>query len=312
LVDAQHGVVARRQLLALGFSRHAIDHRVSTGRLHLVGRGIYAVGRPGLTRHGRWMAAVLSGGPGTVLSHGSAAALWRIGAERWNEIEVSVRAASPRQRPGVRVYRRPSLRDGDLLFHREIPATTPVRTMVDLALRLGRGPMERVVNEADKLGLVNPEELRVALDSYAGVPGARRLREMLDRRTFRFTATELENWFLPLAEAAGLPVPLTRQWVNGFEVDFYWPQLGFVVETDGLRYHRTPAEQARDRLRDQAHTAAGLSNLRFTHEQVRYEPGHVRATLVASAVHLRPVLRSGPAGRSGSRSDAGSRKGPET
>jgi very-short-patch-repair endonuclease len=56
-----------------------------------------------------------------------------------------------------------------------------------------------------------------------------------------------------------------------------------VVETDGLRYHRTPAEQARDRLRDQAHTAAGLTQLRFTHEQVRYEPDHVRRILAQTA-----------------------------
>jgi very-short-patch-repair endonuclease len=79
---------------------------------------------------------------------------------------------------------------------------------------------------------------------------------------------------------------LTKQWVNGFEVDFYWPGLGLVVETDGLRYHRTPAEQARDRLRDQAHTAAGMRPLRFTHEQVRYEPGHVLETLIATARFL--------------------------
>jgi very-short-patch-repair endonuclease len=75
--------------------------------------------------------------------------------------------------------------------------------------------------------------------------------------------------------------------VNGFRVDFYWPDLGLVVETDGLRYHRTPAQQATDRLRDQAHTAAGLTPLRFTHAQVRHEPGHVRSTLAATARRLR-------------------------
>ena len=69
--------------------------------------------------------------------------------------------------------------------------------------------------------------------------------------------------------------------MNGFRVDFYWPDLGLVVETDGLRYHRTPARQARDRLRDQVHTAAGLTPLRFTHAQVRYEPKHVKRTLAA-------------------------------
>lgn len=130
---------------------------------------------------------------------------------------------------------------------------------------------------------MHPPRLREALDQRHGEPGVARLRQVLDRRTFRLTKEELERRFLPLARKAGLPVPLTGQWVNEFEVDFYWPDLGLVVETDGLRYHRTPAEQARDRLRDQAHTAAGLTQLRFTHEQVRYEPEHVVRILAATA-----------------------------
>jgi very-short-patch-repair endonuclease len=75
--------------------------------------------------------------------------------------------------------------------------------------------------------------------------------------------------------------------VNGFRVDFYWPDLGLVVETDGLRYQRTPAEQALERLKDQIHTAAGLTPLRFTRAQVRYEPAYVRAVLAAVARRLR-------------------------
>jgi very-short-patch-repair endonuclease len=71
--------------------------------------------------------------------------------------------------------------------------------------------------------------------------------------------------------------------VNGLRVDFFWPGLGLVVETDGLRYHRTPAQQARDLVRDQTHKAAGLETLRFTHHQVAYERGHVERTLRAVA-----------------------------
>jgi len=67
---------------------------------------------------------------------------------------------------------------------------------------------------------------------------------------------------------------------------FFWPELGLVVETDGLRYHRTPAQQARDRIRDQTHAAAGLTPLRFTNAQVAYEPDHVEATLIAVARRL--------------------------
>jgi very-short-patch-repair endonuclease len=164
-----------------------------------------------------------------------------------------------------------------------IPVTTPVQTIIDMSLRLDRRGVERMINEADNHNLVHPPELREALDQRAGEPGVANLRHILDRRTFRLTKEELERRFLPLARRAGLPVPLTGQIVNEFEVDFYWPDLGLVVETDGLRYHRTPAEQARDRLRDQAHTAAGLTQLRFTHEQVRYEPEYVVRILSQTA-----------------------------
>lgn len=282
LVEAQHGVISWGQLTGLGFTRHAITHRIAKGRLRRVHLGVFVVGRPTLTQHGRWMAAVLACGDGAALTHGSAAALWGIGLER-GEVEVAVPSASPRYPSGVRVRRRPALRKGSLQAHHGIPVTSPVQTLVDLTSRLGPKAVERAVNEADRLDLVNPPQLRRALSQHCGERGVARLRRLLDHRTFRLTREELERRFLPLTRRAGLPVPLTKQIVNKFEVDFFWPDLGFVVETDGLRYHRTPAEQARDRLRDQAHTAAGLTQLRFTHEQVRYEPDYVLRILRQTA-----------------------------
>jgi very-short-patch-repair endonuclease len=121
-----------------------------------------------------------------------------------------------------------------------------------------------------------------------GQRGVGVLRRVLDRHTFVLTDSELERRFVPIARRAGLPRPKTQAVVNGFRVDFFWPQLGLVVETDGLRYHRTPAQQAADRVRDQAHIAAGLMPLRFTHAQVSYETAHVEATLRATALRLRP------------------------
>jgi len=232
------------------------------------------------------MAAVLACGEGAALSHSSAAALWRISYEKRGLIELSLPTSSDRRRPGIRIHRRPSLRSHDVTLRLGIPVTTPVQTLIDSALRLDRQGIERAINEADKYDLVHPPELREALDQRQGEPGVARLRHILDRRTFRLTKEELERRFLPLARQAGLPAPLTGRWVNEFEVDFYWPDLGLVVETDGLRYHRTPAEQARDRLRDQAHTAAGLAQLRFTHEQVRYEPDYVARILAGTARQL--------------------------
>lgn len=264
-------------------------------------RGVYAVGRPQVTVHGRWMAAVLSCGEGAVLSHSSAAVLWGIGRER-SLPEVSIQRASHLRRSDLTIHRRTGLGPAELTVHRAIPVTTPAMTLLDNAPRLGRGRIERMVNQADKLGLVKVPALRAFLEAHPRRDGTGRLKAILDRRTFRYTEPGLEQAFLPIAAAAGLPVPLTQQRVNGFRVDFFWPELGLVVETDGLTYHRTPAEQARDRLRDQAHTAAGLTPLRFTHDQVRYEPDHVRRVLAATAARLGhpvPALTvPGSAGRS--------------
>ena len=95
------------------------------------------------------------------------------------------------------------------------------------------------MNEADKLGLIDAESLRARIDEHRGARGVSMLRRLLDRNTLVMTDSELERRFVPITQRAGLPAPLTQEWVNGFRVDFYWPELALVVETDGLRYHRT-------------------------------------------------------------------------
>jgi very-short-patch-repair endonuclease len=304
LARAQHGVVSRRQLLALGLTSSGIEHRMARGRLHGVSRGIYAVGRPTLTENGRRMAAILACGgdlgpgreviltpgrgptPSVLLSHGSAAALFGIGPYAAGRLEISTTLPTDRRVPGVKLHRRPALRRDSVSYSDGIPVTSPVQTLIDLAVRHEQRRVERLVNEADRLGLVRTDDLRTALDDHPGERGVGRLREILDRRTFRYTRSELERAFLPLARAAGLPLPRTSVYVNGHEVDFYFPTLDLVVETDGLTYHRTPAQQAKDSERDQDHISAGLTPLRFTHAQIKYEPDRVTRTLRATASQL--------------------------
>jgi very-short-patch-repair endonuclease len=232
------------------------------------------------------MAAVLICGEGAVLSHGSAAALWGIGPEGTGPVDVSIRRHAGVSRPGIRARVRPCLSEWDITERHGIPVTTPVRTLIDRATELPPNGLERMVNEADKHDLIDPEALRIALDDHAGEPGVKPLRTLLDRLTFRLSDTKLEVLFRPIAVQAGLPVPLTKEMVNGFEVDFYWPDFGLVVETDGWRYHRTASAQTRDALRDQTHTAAGFTPLRFSHYQVAYEPHHVRRILTETAANL--------------------------
>lgn len=275
LARRQHGVLSRRDLLGLGFSDKGIKHRVSTGRLHPVAAGVYAVGRPELTPDGRWMAAVLACGDLAALSHRSAAELWGIGREKDRRIDVTIRRDAKITRRGIKVRRRSTLPEQSVTWRRGIPVTNPTQTLIDLATELKPLRLERAVNQADVHDLVDPETLRCSLDAYVGMPGARTLRTMLDRHTFRLSDSDLEIYFRPLALAAGFSLPLSKQWVLGFEVDFHFPDHGLIVETDGLRYHRTPAQQARMVKRDQTHTSHGFRVLRFTHWQIAHAPNEV-------------------------------------
>jgi hypothetical protein len=279
-------LVTRQDLLTLGFGTRSIQHRLESGRLHRVARGVYAVGWPQMHRKRRWMAAVLACGDGAVLSHRSAAALWGFGWECGGEVDVSLTRDREIRRLGIRSRTRPTLADRDVTTHEGIPLTQPVRTLIDIATEVTPRELERAVNEADKRDRVDPETLRSALDDHAGEPGVIALRDLLDRHTFRLSDDELELLFRPLAAAAGLPTPLTKQIVNDYEVDFHWPDLGLVIETDGLRYHRTASAQTRDAERDQIHTAVGLTPLRFSHYQVKYKPNHVRSILTRTRLRL--------------------------
>ena len=232
------------------------------------------------------MVAVLSCGEEALLSHRSAAALWGFGEEHPDYIEISVCRHHKVRRSGIRLHDRAGLWSRDIGSRFGIPVTQPVRTFLDLATITGPKTVERAINEADKLDVIDAEALRRALDDYPGKPGICALRRILDEHTFRLSDDELERLFRPIAAAAGLPVPLTKHKVNEFEVDFFWPDLGLVVETDGWRYHRTPSAQTRDALRFQTHTAAGLTPLRFSHYQVKYESAHVRRILAGTAANL--------------------------
>jgi very-short-patch-repair endonuclease len=284
LARRQRWVITRRQLIALGFTLPEIRHRIDIGRLHPIHTGVYAVGRRELTREGYFIAAVLACGLDAALSHDSSAEHWEIRPRHRGPIHVSLPAgATNPRRPGVNAHRRVNM---ETTLRKRIPVTTPACTIVDIAPGLTEEQLERTVNEAANRDLVDPEGLVRAVARMPGRRGARKVIRLLDRHTYVVTDTRLEQRMLRIVREAGLPVPETQRHQEGGRVDFYWPGLGLIVEADSLRFHRTPAQQAADRLRDQQHTAAGLTTLRFTHWQVFHDPEHVRSILARVAQRL--------------------------
>jgi len=283
LVRRQHGVVTRSQLGGFGYGPAAVKHRISSGRLHPLWRGVYAVGRREVGRHGYWMAAVLSCGPTALLSHRSAAVLWGLIAKS-RHIDVVVPRIAYRRRPGIRVHQRSGLGPEHRRQVDGIPVTDVVSTLVDLASCVPEWRVERAINEADRFDLVDLETLPAMAATLPPRPGTACLRRLLGCDAL--TDSGLERKFLALVRTAGLPRPETQARVNGYRVDFYWPDLKLVVEADSWRHHRTPGEQATDHRRDQAHTAAGLTTLRFAETQIRFVPQEVVAGLKTVVARL--------------------------
>jgi very-short-patch-repair endonuclease len=285
LAATQFGVVGRSQLRALGLTDAGIARRVAAGRLHRVRRAVYAVGHTALGGHARWLAAVLACGPGAVLSHASAAALWELRPSDAARIDVTVRGPSRHRGPGLHVHRARGLRAEDVATERGIPVTSPARTIIDLAatLRADRA-LERVLDRAEVLRLIDVRGLMAAADAHAGHRGAARLRRILAEHVSGTTVTrsELEERMLALCRERGLPRPRVNHFVAGLEVDFLFPAHAVVVEADSWTHHGSRAGFERDRERDATLALAGHRVLRFTHRQMTHEPATVAAAIRAA------------------------------
>jgi very-short-patch-repair endonuclease len=287
LADRQYRVVSRGQLLAAGLGRETIGRAVRSGRLRPVFRGVYAVGHMALRREAWWMAALLVARDGATLSHRSAAVMWDLLRGPILPVELITTGDRRRRQPRVLTHRM-RLDPTEIVIRDGLQVTTPPRTIVDLAPLLARRSLRETVERAQDLHRFRPVEIRTILDRDPGRPGTRPLSDLLallqpDADNAR---SHLERLFLALVRRARLPRPAVNEVIGGRSRDFVWPKERLVVETDGYRYHSSKRAQRRDRRRDRELTALGWRPVRFTYEEIAFEPGEVARELAA-------LLRSG-------------------
>ena len=282
LAGRQYGVVSRTQMGKLGVGRGAIDWRVRTGRLIRVQTGVYAVGHTALTREGRWLAAVLACGDGALLSHRCAGALWDLARYDGRRIDVTVPPRNRHRGNETIVVHRGAREPAT---HRGIPTTTPMQTLTDLSYTLPQRAVERALEQAEKLRLLDTTKT------------TGRLRKIIMAHDFAPTRSELEVAFLRLCRRHGLPPPQVNARVHDVEVDFWWPEQRLVVETDSRLHHGTRAAFERDRAKDARLTSLGCRVVRFTFRQVA--GGEIAAVLSRC---LATPAGSAPAPRSACRS----------
>jgi very-short-patch-repair endonuclease len=263
-------VVSRRQLLEAGWHPLAIDRAIASDELLPVHAGVYAVGHRAIGDEGRWMAAVLAGGPRAVLSGRSAGAHHGPIARDTGITHITAPVAVRRR---LIVGHRAHLDPADRTIRRRIPITTIARTLVDLDLQVpDDDAYEAVVREAMFRGQFDPAAVADALVRRR----ARRLAAYLDDRTP--TQSQMENRFLRLCRRHRIPPPLTQQG-DAPRLDFLWPGARLVVEVDGWAAHRTKIAFQRDRATTNALQLDGHLVLRFTWEDVTRRPGMVAAQI---------------------------------
>jgi very-short-patch-repair endonuclease len=255
----QHGVVSTAQLRAARIGHQGIYRRSKAGRLHRLHRGVYAVGHTRLTFEGRCMAAVLALGEGSVVSHSSAAALWRLLPPHNGPIEVTLQGRRVRRR-SLRIHRSSTLIAGVTTRRDGIAVTNPARTLRDLHRTVPRSMYQRAVRRALDQRLISSSQLRS--------------EEQLTR-------SELERLFLHLCRCHHLPRPEVNAHVGPYEVDFLWRDRGLIVETDGFRHHADRSSFERDRAQDAHLQSLGFRVLRFTHRQLSDDRSAVVAALRA-------------------------------
>jgi very-short-patch-repair endonuclease len=268
----QHGIISRAQLLDAGLSRAGIEHRLAAGWLHRTHRGVYAVGHPGVTLRGRWMAAVLAGGEDAVLSHRSAGALWGLCLDAQRP-EITVPGS---KRDGVHAGR---LRSGDRILVDGIPVTKVARTLLDLAEVLPLDGLVQTIDNATNKRLLRPTLMSSMIKGAAGRRGLKPLKQalLMTRPEDVLTRSELERRALRLIKHAHLPQPEVNVRLHGYEVDLLWRHANLVAELDGSEYH----DPERDTRRDNNLRREGWTTARFTWRQVVNDPDWVVENLAS-------------------------------
>ena len=217
-----------------------------------------------------------------VASHLTAAYLWGLLRYRPETMHVT----APRRRRAKRrfkVHFSSIMAAEDRAVREGIPVTALPRTLLDLAITARPDQMERYLERAEEQGLLDVRAVEDLLSRSGGHRGRGRLASALAlyRPDPAFTRSRFEQHFRRLVERAGLPVPSMNFNVAEYELDAYWPELGFAVELDLFETHGSRAAFERDRRRQEELKLLGVEMIRITKPRLDREPEQVLRNLAA-------------------------------
>jgi hypothetical protein len=226
--------------------------------LHPVFAQVYSLGGPPQRDHERWMAATLSFGKGTKLSHSAAAELYGLLRYPLNEIHVTtLRKRQPRD--GITPHHRANGVAYRFVDH--IPVTGPEQTILDCASTITSAKAyRRIVRQAQVDELTSHARLLAFAAQNKGHRGVARLKKELADGPSP-TRSGFEDDVLEVFRTGGNPEP--NYDLHGEEVDLYFPKFGVVIEVDG-GVHDNPTAKADDEAKTERLEALGYTVLRLS------------------------------------------------
>ena len=267
LAGGQFGVVSRRQALTLGATTGTIDRRIRTGRWVRMSATVYRLAGSPRSWRQSLLAEALTWSPDAVVSHRSAAALWRLPGFEEGPIDLIV--PRNRRRAGVQgtvVHRSGRLERVDRTRIGPIPVTTASRTLIDIAGIVPIEAVEEALDNALQRGLVTISNMvrRLEALSRQGRPGIVAIRTLLDARPAGAILPDsvLETRVGRELVRRGLLGSVRQYAVTDAGrriavVDFAFVEARVAIEADGYRWHAGRSRWRRDLARRNALTAAG-------------------------------------------------------
>jgi very-short-patch-repair endonuclease len=293
LLRKQYRIVTRKQALGAGLTQSALRHRLRDGGpWQILLPGVYSAETGTASVGQREMAAMLYGGPGSMVT--GLSALWRHGirAPRPDAVDVLVPAGRLRQNTGfVRLHR--TARMPDRVFRLgKLRYAPPARAVADAArLMTGIRDVRAVVADSVQHGKCSPAQLAEEL-SAGPLRDSAMLRQVL-AEIAEGVRSVAEAELRDLIRRAGLPGPvlLNAELFAGNTLiavpDFWWPDAGVAVEVDSREWHLSPADWERTMSRRARMSSYGIIVLHFSPNQIRSEPEKVvsliRSALVSAA-----------------------------
>lgn len=283
----QGGAVTRAQALAAGFSPARIATLVRRGTWVDAQRGVYLEGAA-LAAADVWAEQALLVAARALAMRGRHAASRRtaslvLGLPLLGTVPVPPELVRARLGRGdssssssIKVAALPAQ---DLTRWRDVESTAPARLVCDLARTHGQVEALMVVDAALRAGLSRADLTQTAA-RCAGWTGGGAIAEVLARAEAR-TDSPLESLTRWVLHRLGLPAPMSQVDVlheGAFlgRADFAWPELGVVLEADGMGKYGDGALVAEKR-RELQFRRAGLEVVRTIWDDAWSHPERIRA-----------------------------------